>query len=187
MSHVAADARLEPAADDWTETPDIESGSKSEDDHTSDPAAGALPQLLDRAPRLIKRPVAYAVSQTDSMLKTLGRYVDLVVQSFAFLISDIVRLRHPWQDTVIQSWFILTVTVVPAILVSIPFGVIVAVQAGSIISQVGASSISGAVGWVSSSRAPPSSPHSFSVVPRDRQSPPTSAPGASARRWTPCA
>lgn len=146
MSHVAADARLEPAADDWTETPDIESGSKSEDDHTSDPAAGALPQLLDRAPRLIKRPVAYAVSQTDSMLKTLGRYVDLVVQSFAFLISDIVRLRHPWQDTVIQSWFILTVTVVPAILVSIPFGVIVAVQAGSIISQVGASSISGAAG-----------------------------------------
>lgn len=146
MSHVAADARLEPAADDWTETPDVESGSKSEDDHTSDPAAGALPQLLDRAPRLVKRPVAYAVSQTDSMLKTLGRYVDLVVQSFAFLISDIVRLRHPWQDTVIQSWFILTVTVVPAILVSIPFGVIVAVQAGSIISQVGASSISGAAG-----------------------------------------
>lgn len=146
MSHVAADARLEPAADDWTETPDVESGSKSEDDHTSDPAAGALPQLLDRAPRLIKRPVAYAVSQTDSMLKTLGRYVDLVVQSFAFLISDIVRLRPPWQDTVIQSWFILTVTVVPAILVSIPFGVIVAVQAGSIISQVGASSISGAAG-----------------------------------------
>lgn len=122
------------------------------------------------------------------MLKTLGRYVDLVVQSFAFLISDIVRLRHPWQDTVIQSWFILTVTVVPAILVSIPFGVIVAVQAGSIISQVGASSISGAAGGLGViQQGAPSSPRSFSVVRRVRRSPPTSAPGASARRWTPCA
>ncbi|OAT70395.1 ABC transporter permease [Mycobacteroides immunogenum] len=146
MSHVAADACAEPAVEDWSGLPDVESDSKSPGGGTADPAPGAFTQLLNRAPRLLRRPFEYTASQTDSMLKTLGRYVDLVVQSFAFLVSDIVRLRHPWQDTVIQSWFILTVTVVPAILVSIPFGVIVAVQAGSIISQVGASSISGAAG-----------------------------------------
>ncbi|WP_375234397.1 MULTISPECIES: ABC transporter permease [unclassified Mycobacteroides] len=70
----------------------------------------------------------------------------MAAQSFALLATDLIRLRHPWRDTVAQSWFILTVTVVPALLVSIPFGVIVAVQAGSIIQQVGASSISGAAG-----------------------------------------
>ncbi|MEU9805194.1 ABC transporter permease [Mycobacterium sp. NPDC050853] len=146
MSQIAAEAYPESVADNWGQSPDVEYGSKSTVDSPASSGSGGGFQLLDRAPRLVRRPVEYVVSQTDSMLKTLGRYVDLVAQSFAFLVSDIVRLRHPWQDTVIQSWFILTVTVVPAILVSIPFGVIVAVQAGSIISQVGASSISGAAG-----------------------------------------
>lgn len=147
MSQIAAEAHPESVgADEWGQSPDVEYGSKSTVDSPASSGSGGGFQLLDRAPRLVRRPVEYVVSQTDSMLKTLGRYVDLVAQSFAFLVSDIVRLRHPWQDTVIQSWFILTVTVVPAILVSIPFGVIVAVQAGSIISQVGASSISGAAG-----------------------------------------
>ena len=146
VSQVVAETRAETAPVDWFEDSDGESDSKSSvDSGPGSPAGGAF-QLLDRAPGIVRRPAEYVISQTDSMLKTLGRYVDLVAQSFAFLISDIVRLRHPWQDTVIQSWFILTVTVVPAILVSIPFGVIVAVQAGSIISQVGASSISGAAG-----------------------------------------
>ncbi|MFA4080657.1 MlaE family ABC transporter permease [Mycobacteroides salmoniphilum] len=146
MSQIAAEAHPESVADEWGQSPDVEYDSKSTADGPASSGSGGGFQLLDRAPRLVRRPVEYVISQTDSMLKTLGRYVDLVAQSFAFLISDIVRLRHPWQDTVIQSWFILTVTVVPAILVSIPFGVIVAVQAGSIISQVGASSISGAAG-----------------------------------------
>ncbi|WP_078323313.1 MlaE family ABC transporter permease [Mycobacteroides salmoniphilum] len=146
MSQIAAEAHPESVADEWGQSPDVEYDSKSTADGPASSGSGGGFQLLDRAPRLVRRPVEYVISQTDSMLKTLGRYVDLVAQSFAFLISDIVRLRHPWQDTVIQSWFILTVTVIPAILVSIPFGVIVAVQAGSIISQVGASSISGAAG-----------------------------------------
>ncbi|MGH3723980.1 MAG: MlaE family ABC transporter permease [Mycobacterium sp.] len=146
MSDVAA-----PVREVATDGPPLDSAtiqliSKLKSDGATDPAPRAHTSLPSQAWALLSRPVEYVLSQTDSMLKTLGRYVDLVAQSFAFLVSDIVRLRHPWKDTVIQSWFILTVTVVPAILVSIPFGVIVAVQAGSIISQVGASSISGAAG-----------------------------------------
>ncbi|WP_370462750.1 MlaE family ABC transporter permease [Mycobacterium sp. Marseille-P9652] len=88
----------------------------------------------------------YALGQTDSSLQTLGRFFDLAAQSFAYLIADVVRLRHPWRDTLNQAWFIISVTAIPALLVSIPFGVIVAVQVGNFIQQVGASSISGAAG-----------------------------------------
>lgn len=90
--------------------------------------------------------VAYGTNQADSSLKTLGRFVDLVVESWTHLLADLVRLRHPWRETVSQAWFVLSVTVVPALMMSIPFGVIVAVQTGSLMQQVGATSVSGAAG-----------------------------------------
>nr|WP_082995756.1 ABC transporter permease [Mycobacterium alsense] len=99
-----------------------------------------------RARTMLGRPFRYGLNQTDSSLKTLGRFFELAVQSFVYLITDLVRLRHPWRDTINQAWFIISVTAIPALLVSIPFGVIVAVQVGNFIQQVGASSISGAAG-----------------------------------------
>lgn len=91
-------------------------------------------------------PVRYGTSQIDKSLKTLGRFLELGAQAFYYLITDLIRLRHPWRETIGQAWFIVSVTAIPALLVSIPFGVIVAVQVGSIIQQVGATAISGAAG-----------------------------------------
>lgn len=95
---------------------------------------------------LLTRPVRYGLHQSDSALQTLGRFLDLATNAVAFLAIDLIRLRHPWRDTVSQAWFILSVTAIPAFLVSVPFGIIVAVQVGSLIQQVGATSISGATG-----------------------------------------
>ena len=95
---------------------------------------------------ILSRPLSRFVSRIDSSLQTLGRFFGLGAQAFGFLITDLVRLRHPWRDTVNQAWFIISVTAIPALLVSIPFGVIVAVQVGNFIQQVGASSVSGAAG-----------------------------------------
>ena len=95
---------------------------------------------------ILRKPLRYSLHQIDSSLQTLGRFFDLAAEAFAFLITDLIRLRHPWRDTVNQAWFIISVTAIPALLVSIPFGVIVAVQVGSFIQQVGASSVSGAAG-----------------------------------------
>ena len=81
-----------------------------------------------------------------SGLRTFGRTIQLAIAAFRFLIGDIVTLRHPWRDTLQQGWFIVSVTAIPAVLVSVPFGVIVAVQVGSLTQQVGASSVSGAAG-----------------------------------------
>nr|WP_253861471.1 ABC transporter permease [Mycobacterium asiaticum] len=87
-----------------------------------------------------------AVRKTDGSLQTLGRFFELTAQSTSYLITDLVRLRHPWRDTLNQASFIVSVTAIPALLISVPFGVIVAVQVGSLIQQVGATSISGAAG-----------------------------------------
>jgi phospholipid/cholesterol/gamma-HCH transport system permease protein len=54
--------------------------------------------------------------------------------------------RRPWQlrEFVQQAWFISSVSIAPAALVSIPFGAVIALQLGSLVRQLGAQSFTGA-------------------------------------------
>lgn len=62
---------------------------------------------------------------------------------------DVLRgiFQRPFQarEFIQQSWFIASVTILPTILVAIPFGAVVALQLGSLVSQLGAQSFTGAV------------------------------------------
>ncbi|WP_282776084.1 MULTISPECIES: ABC transporter permease [unclassified Nocardia] len=64
------------------------------------------------------------------------------------LLLDVARktFRRPfqWREFVEQSWFIASVSILPAALVAIPFGAVVALQTGSLIKQLGAESFTGA-------------------------------------------
>ncbi|OLF06574.1 ABC transporter permease [Actinophytocola xinjiangensis] len=54
--------------------------------------------------------------------------------------------RRPFQfrELVQQCWFFASVTILPAALVSIPFGAVIALQLGSLTTQIGAQSFTGA-------------------------------------------
>lgn len=54
--------------------------------------------------------------------------------------------KRPWQvrEFVQQAWFIASVSILPAALVSIPFGAVIALQLGSLVRQLGAQSFTGA-------------------------------------------
>ncbi|WP_433058702.1 MlaE family ABC transporter permease [Dactylosporangium sp. CS-033363] len=66
---------------------------------------------------------------------------------FAFAL-DALRglLRRPWQvrEFVQQAWFVSSVSILPAALVSVPFGAVIALQLGSLVRQLGAQSFTGA-------------------------------------------
>lgn len=102
--------------------------------------------MVDKAIRGPDPLVRQAIDFVLSGLRTFGRTLQLAVAAFRYLITDTIGLKHPWRDTLQQGWFIVSVTAIPAVLVAIPFGVIVAVQVGSLTQQVGASSVSGAAG-----------------------------------------
>ncbi|MGH8860777.1 MAG: MlaE family ABC transporter permease [Jatrophihabitantaceae bacterium] len=61
---------------------------------------------------------------------------------------DVARLtfKRPWQfrEFIEQAWFIASVTIVPTSLVAIPFGAVIALQLGSLATQIGAQSFVGA-------------------------------------------
>jgi phospholipid/cholesterol/gamma-HCH transport system permease protein len=66
---------------------------------------------------------------------------------FAFCV-DVARAlpRRPFQlrELIQQAWFISSVSILPAALVSIPFGAVIALQLGSLVRQLGAQSFTGA-------------------------------------------
>jgi phospholipid/cholesterol/gamma-HCH transport system permease protein len=66
---------------------------------------------------------------------------------FVFAIDALRGLfRRPWQfrEFVQQAWFVSSVSILPAALVSVPFGAVIALQLGSLVSQLGAQSFTGA-------------------------------------------
>ncbi|MFL6108074.1 MAG: MlaE family ABC transporter permease [Marmoricola sp.] len=73
--------------------------------------------------------------------------LDAIGDFFAFCIAVLrSTTRRPFQarEFVEQAWFIATVSILPTALVSIPFGAVVALQVGSLTSQLGAQSMTGA-------------------------------------------
>ena len=61
---------------------------------------------------------------------------------------DIVKRRFAWHEFLDQAWFMTRVSLLPTILVAIPFGVIVSIQVGAIAEQIGAVSFTGAVNGI---------------------------------------
>ena len=64
------------------------------------------------------------------------------------LFLDVFRMtfKRPFQtrEFIQQSWFIASVTILPTMLVSIPFGAVIALQLGTLARQIGAQSFTGA-------------------------------------------
>ncbi|EME19941.1 MlaE family ABC transporter permease [Rhodococcus triatomae] len=75
-----------------------------------------------------------------------GRTVRLGVRTPVIALADIVGGRFPFREAIVQAWFLLSITVLPALLMAVPFGVIVSVQIGGLTSNLGATSMAGAVG-----------------------------------------
>nr|BFE62016.1 ABC transporter permease [Dactylosporangium thailandense] len=66
---------------------------------------------------------------------------------FVFALDALRGLaRRPWQvrEFIQQAWFVSSVSILPAALVSVPFGAVIALQLGSLVRQLGAQSFTGA-------------------------------------------
>lgn len=79
---------------------------------------------------------------------TSGKLVVLGYEASYAAATDIVARRFSWSEFLLQAWFMTRVSLLPTILVAIPFGVITSVQIGAVASQIGANSFSGAVNGI---------------------------------------
>src|SRR5213592_4737648 len=75
-----------------------------------------------------------------SVIRGTGEIAAMVVQ-----VTKIIFTRpFQFREFVEQAWFICSVTLMPTILVSIPFGAVISLQVGNLTGQLGAQSFAGA-------------------------------------------
>jgi phospholipid/cholesterol/gamma-HCH transport system permease protein len=87
----------------------------------------------------------FVTDHSRTGINTAGQLVLLAWDSFVAAVLGIVRRQFSWNEFFDQAWFMTRVALLPTILVSIPFGVIVSVQVGGVAEQIGAQSFVGAV------------------------------------------
>jgi phospholipid/cholesterol/gamma-HCH transport system permease protein len=103
----------------------------------------------------VELPSRYAESRVGRIISTLlgriydsfvtaGRVLEMSTTSLKYLFVDLFTGKFQWKEFIGQAWFVVGVSVIPTLLVAIPFGVIISVQVGSLASQVGATSFIGA-------------------------------------------
>jgi len=59
--------------------------------------------------------------------------------------SALFHRRFSWSEYFDQTWFLMSVTTLPAVLIAIPFGLVLVLEVGGLAVQIGASGIVGAV------------------------------------------
>ena len=118
-------------------TADVDRGRPSAEAMTASPRRGRRHVVLQR---LTSTPAASA--------NTTGRAVLMSAAVIRYIAQDAISLRFPVGETIHQCWSLYKVTALPALLMAIPFGGMVAVQTSGLINQVGAASIVGAASGV---------------------------------------
>lgn len=79
---------------------------------------------------------------------TIGRGVMLAAAVARYSVTDAITLRLPFGEMIAQAWTLYKVTALPAVLMAVPFGGMIAVDASGLINQVGANSLVGAASAV---------------------------------------
>ena len=112
------------------------------------PAPAVTPQWV--APEYAKRLTAgdrFAARLPGTVrrsLEAVGGMYTMFGASLYGLGSDLVRRKFQFTEFVERSWFLVSVTLLPAMLVSVPLGVAIALQVGALAAQIGATSFVGA-------------------------------------------
>jgi phospholipid/cholesterol/gamma-HCH transport system permease protein len=74
-----------------------------------------------------------------------GDLFAILLDAVASTGDAIVHRRFSWSEFAEQSWFLVSVTILPTILIAIPFGLVLVLEVGGLAVQIGANSIVGAV------------------------------------------
>jgi phospholipid/cholesterol/gamma-HCH transport system permease protein len=80
-----------------------------------------------------------------SALGILGDIFAMLLDAIWSTVTSIVHRRFSWAEFAEQAWFLISVTVLPAILIAIPFGLVLVLEVGGLSVQIGAAAIVGAV------------------------------------------
>lgn len=113
------------------------------DESTTEAATGPRAALHGRAGKAAQKAVSKLWAVPVRSTATAGRAVMLFASVLRYAVVDTLTLKLPFGEVIVQAWTLLKVTALPAVLMAIPFGAMVAVQLSGLVNEVGANSLVG--------------------------------------------
>ena len=84
--------------------------------------------------------------------QSFGALVALVLDTIVASVSAIIHGRFAVREFLEQSWFLVSVSLLPTLLIALPFGLVLVLEVGSLANNIGAPSFVGAVDAVGTVR-----------------------------------
>jgi phospholipid/cholesterol/gamma-HCH transport system permease protein len=103
---------------------------------------------LDPGPAFGQLGIDYFQSAGRKVVAAFAQIGDLsamILDSTYSTGEALLRRRFSWPEFFEQTWFLISVTFLPTLLISIPFGLVIVLEVGGLAQQIGATSIVGAV------------------------------------------
>ena len=91
-------------------------------------------------------------ASTRGSAVSFGSLVSLTLDALGVIPGSIVRRRFSWAEAIDQAWFLVSVSLLPTLLIALPFGLVLVLEVGSLANQIGAPSFVGAVDAVGTVR-----------------------------------
>lgn len=106
------------------------------------------PELLDRALGGIRG----LGGQAATGFEHFGDLTATMLDAIVLTVRGIARRTFPWGEFVQQAWFLVSVSMMPAILIAFPLALVIVLEVGSLASTIGAASFTGAVDGIATVR-----------------------------------
>jgi phospholipid/cholesterol/gamma-HCH transport system permease protein len=113
---------------------------------------------VDERPRhkpvaaLLRQGTASLTSSSRGGVTTFGGMVAMTIDSLIAFPGAVIGRRFSWTELVEQSWFLVSVSLLPTLLIALPFGLVLVLEVGSLANQIGAPSFVGSVDAVGTVR-----------------------------------
>jgi phospholipid/cholesterol/gamma-HCH transport system permease protein len=110
------------------------------------------PPLPELAARYLRRGGSQLLDSSSGAVNSFGGMVAMTIDALVAAGGAIVRRRFSWSEFVDQAWFLVSVSLLPTLLIALPFGLVLVLEVGSLANNIGAPSFVGAVDAVGTVR-----------------------------------
>jgi len=116
------------------------------------PAIEPQRPLIDRTLESLDNAFSTISEATAESVGSFGAMCALTMDTIWVTIDSLFRRRFPWHEFFEQAWFLVSVSVLPTLLIALPFGLVLVLEVGALANQIGAPSFVGAVDAVGTVR-----------------------------------
>lgn len=110
------------------------------------------PSTTERGVQLLRHGAGTLGESGVGAVRSFGGMVAMVLDSAIATVDAIVHRRYSVAEFVEQAWFLVSVSLLPTLLIALPFGLVLVLEVGSLANQIGAPSFVGSVDAVGTVR-----------------------------------